>query len=160
MTAPARSAPSSPEPAVTHREWIATMALALLAHGFLGSLPPAALAQVGTDWADLLERFDRETILEARRRWLIENPDRRPAPGHIRRLCQSIEAAQLHASLTVAVDGPTAAISSTTPEQRAARREFWRREIERQGLTEVFEARMLPAAERVKRQPAHAAAGD
>lgn len=43
------------------------------------------------DWLDCLRKFGAPVVNLACRDWLLQNPERRPTPGHIAELAQEIE---------------------------------------------------------------------
>lgn len=56
---------------------------ALLSEYYSPDMPADVLAAKLADWADELQDWTVQQVLWARRKWVRENPDRRPNVGHI-----------------------------------------------------------------------------
>lgn len=65
------------------RAWIKGRAATLLSHYWREDDDPALLAAVGKDWADVLEGIPQHILDLACKRYLREEPRRRPTPGAI-----------------------------------------------------------------------------
>ncbi len=66
-----------------HRDWIGGRCITLLSHYWRADDPVELTAALGQDWADVLEGMPRDAIQTAAIRWMRENPNRKPTPGHI-----------------------------------------------------------------------------
>lgn len=59
----------------------------IILDGYWEKRPPENIkAGILADWADTLQDWTQEQIVWALRHWRDKNPDKRPNPGHIRRL--------------------------------------------------------------------------
>lgn len=65
------------------REWIAGRILTLLSHYWREDDPSAMDEAIARDWADILEGMPQDAIAKACRRYLTEEPRRKPTPGAI-----------------------------------------------------------------------------
>lgn len=69
-----------------HCEFISGAAYSLLAHYFDPRHADDVIAVTSADWVDVLEPFSRDTIIEARLRWIADQRIR-PTPADIKSLC-------------------------------------------------------------------------
>ena len=65
------------------REWIAGRILTLLSHYWREDDPSAMDEAIARDWADILEGMPQDAIAKACRRYLTDEPRRKPTPGAI-----------------------------------------------------------------------------
>ncbi len=67
----------------SRREWIAGRILTLLSHYWREDDPSAMDEAIARDWADILEGMPQDAVAKACRRYLTEEPRRKPTPGAI-----------------------------------------------------------------------------
>lgn len=72
-----------------HREWIAGRVYVLLGHYWQSDMTDAEAAEIMADWADVLEGIPAEYIAKACKRYLIDEPRRKPTPGAIYQIARS-----------------------------------------------------------------------
>lgn len=75
---------------VAHREWIGGRILTVLSHYWREDDPVELTAAIGADWADVLEGIPQEFIQRACIQYQRDEPRRKPTPGAIYKLAQSM----------------------------------------------------------------------
>ena len=73
-----------------HREWIGGMALTTLSHYYRDNDAPPLAAEIGRQWADVLEQVPRPFLQKASIIYLQQNPRKKPTPGAIYEIAKSL----------------------------------------------------------------------
>lgn len=73
----------------SHRLWIAGRILTLLSHYWREDDPSAMDEAIARDWADVLEGMPQTAIEKSCKRYLRDEPRRKPTPGAIYALARS-----------------------------------------------------------------------
>lgn len=90
---------SSAPQSTLNRELIAATVAKLLTHYWISDMSPGVRAAQGKDWGDDLGEFPAALVADACTEWRRTQPDRRPTPGHIRKLCIEMRPAPRAAGL-------------------------------------------------------------
>lgn len=90
------------------RDWLMGRCATLLAHYWVPEMGPSLQEAVARDWGIKLERFPAWAIEKACQDYMSAEPDRRPTPGRIEKLCiAEISSADRHrAKIRRALDRP------------------------------------------------------
>ena len=76
----------APQDRSKHRLWIGVRARALLGNYWTTTPSEAELEITARDWMDCLENYSPDEITGACKKWVIDNPRKRPNFGHIREI--------------------------------------------------------------------------